>query len=682
MRHLVTLLFLALTLSISAVDADEVLTSISSVRALSREEVEKAPAVRLRAVVTLHDVLRRATFIHDGKDGIYVRLRGDAVPEGLAAGKEIEVEGVAGVGGFATEITGADQVSAKARIVGDATLPEARAVSAQEFMDPGLGSAWVQVEARVDDVIFKDGAWQFQARAGHHAFVAVASNIAAEDERIWQLVDRNVRMRGVVATVFNLQRQMTGRLFYVESVTPIDAEISPPSMENPLLEPADLFRSDVVMPSTGVRVQGTVTAMRPGQGFYLKGDRGSVLVRTTRMEKLRVGSFVQVTGMPHLAPFAPTLRALKVEIIRQDDPPSALPLVAETIDPGSHQHDFVELGGEFLGMYESYTSVLYQIRREGIIFTARLDAKAGGTLREMARGTLVKVQGILIGELEDPAATPQKGRRFEIWLPNASSLQIVQTPSWWTLQRVLWVLAGVVGVAGLSFAWAVLLKRRVSAQTLVIREQARREINERERMRIAQNIHDDLGSRLTEIALLGARVQQTTDQDASTELGARIAALAKGTVATMDEIVWAVNPRYDTLQSLADYLCRLAPTVLSAGEVRCELDVAAVLPAQLISAEVRHGLVLALREALNNILKHAHATQVILTLAHTQNDLLITVADNGRGYDPSLVPPGRHGIASMQARLRELGGRCTITSALGSGTKVEFYWKLDSAASH
>jgi signal transduction histidine kinase len=150
----------------------------------------------------------------------------------------------------------------------------------------------------------------------------------------------------------------------------------------------------------------------------------------------------------------------------------------------------------------------------------------------------------------------------------------------------------------------------------------------------------------------------------------------------MDEIVWAVNPRYDTLQSLADYICRLVPTVLSAGQVSCELDVATVLPAQLISAEVRHGLVLALREALNNVLKHAAATRVVLTLTYTKDDLHITVADNGHGYDPERIPADRQGLASMQARLREMGGKCTIISTVGIGTTVEFHWHLGSAASH
>jgi signal transduction histidine kinase len=682
LRLICSLMLLSLTNSLAEGEAGAVLTSIRDLRHLSTEAVMQAPRVRIRAIVTFHDALRRATFIHDGKDGIYVRLRGEAVPEGLAAGKEIEVEGVAGMGGFATEITGEDQISARARILGDAPLPEAKRVSAQQFMEPSLGSAWVLVDARVDDVVFKDGAWQFQARAGQHAFVGVAPNLAADDERIWQLVNHEVSMRGTVATVFNRHRQMTGRLFYVDSITPIDAEISRPTVNLPLLEPADLFRSDVLMPPSGVRVQGMVTAVRQGQGFFLKGARGALMVKTTRLSHLRAGSLVEVAGLPHLAAFAPTLQALQVEILRQNDPPIALPLAADTIEPGRHQHDFVELSGEFLGLFESYTSVLYQIRRGGIIFNARLDARANAGLRNLERGTLVKVQGILSGELEDVAATPQTGRRFEIWLPDASALTIVQVPSWWTLQRVLWVLAGVVGVAGLSFAWAVLLRRRVSAQTVVIREQAKRETNERERMRIAQNIHDDLGSRLTEIALLGARVQQTDTVVASTELGARIASLAKGTVATMDEIVWAVNPRYDTLQSLADYLCRLVPTVLSAGQVSCELDVAAVLPAQLISAEVRHGLVLALREALNNVLKHAAATRVVLTLTYTQDDLHISVADNGQGYDPERIPADRQGLASMKARLTEMGGKCTSTSKLGVGTTVEFHWRMNSAVSH
>jgi signal transduction histidine kinase len=210
----------------------------------------------------------------------------------------------------------------------------------------------------------------------------------------------------------------------------------------------------------------------------------------------------------------------------------------------------------------------------------------------------------------------------------------------------------------------------VAAQTAVIREQARREANERERRRIAQDIHDDLGSRLTQLALLGARVQAAAGVDAATgELGERISATARTTVQTMDEIVWAINPGNDTLQSLGDYLCKVATSLLAGAEITCQLDVPAVLPTVRLSAEHRHNLVLSVREALHNVVKHSRAPEAGLSLRWDGATLEIEVWDHGVGFTPAGAGRG-NGHGNLRHRLAEIGGSCEILAAPG-GTQVK-----------
>jgi signal transduction histidine kinase len=148
----------------------------------------------------------------------------------------------------------------------------------------------------------------------------------------------------------------------------------------------------------------------------------------------------------------------------------------------------------------------------------------------------------------------------------------------------------------------------------------------------------------------------------------------------MDEVVWAVNPTHDTLDSLVTYLGRFAQHFLSIANIRCRLDVPLHLPAWTLSAEIRHNLFLAFKEALNNVAKHAEASEVRIALQLRPRGFMVLVADNGRGFNwhalqDHQVPragaprscPG-NGLLNMQRRLQDIGGWCGWDTAPGEGT--------------
>ena len=205
---------------------------------------------------------------------------------------------------------------------------------------------------------------------------------------------------------------------------------------------------------------------------------------------------------------------------------------------------------------------------------------------------------------------------------------------------------------------------------------------EHERARIAQDIHDDLGVHLTRITMLSESASEELDDPAraAADLG-QIYDTARELTRSMDEIVWAVNPRHDTMESLASYLEKFAQDLLAAAGIRCRLDVPPQFPEWRLTSEVRHNLFLAFKEALHNVVKHSAASEVhiCLTLGTTSFDL--AVADNGRGFalgtgDKASGAPGRlaagNGLGNMTRRLDEIHGRCDIETAPGSGTRVVF----------
>jgi signal transduction histidine kinase len=155
---------------------------------------------------------------------------------------------------------------------------------------------------------------------------------------------------------------------------------------------------------------------------------------------------------------------------------------------------------------------------------------------------------------------------------------------------------------------------------------------------------------------------------------------ASRTIQSLDEIVWAINPKHDTLESLANYLSRFAQEFLSVAGIRCVLDVPTVLPTVPLSAEVRHNLVLTAREALQNAATHASATEVRVGLQWSGDELQIGISDDGKGFDPARIEVPGNGLANMRRRLQDVGGTLEIISKPGAGTTVQL--KLASVRLH
>ena len=136
-------------------------------------------------------------------------------------------------------------------------------------------------------------------------------------------------------------------------------------------------------------------------------------------------------------------------------------------------------------------------------------------------------------------------------------------------------------------------------------------------------------------------------------------------------MVWAVNPRHSTLESLARYLSRFAADFLAPAGLRVRLDVPFDLPEIDLSPEQRHNLYLACREVLNNVVRHAQASEVQLRNDVTDQKLTIALVDDGRGFVPGDADDGE-GLENLRRRLAENGGACEIVSHPGHGTTVTF----------
>lgn len=198
------------------------------------------------------------------------------------------------------------------------------------------------------------------------------------------------------------------------------------------------------------------------------------------------------------------------------------------------------------------------------------------------------------------------------------------------------------------------------------------QVLQRERTRIARDIHDELGAGLTHLVLIG----ETAKREPVTEAGMqsqfdRVTEAGRKLLRSIDEVVWMVNSQRDSLQDFEAYVCRYAENFLRASGIQCRLHVDDEMPRATFDLASRRSLFLAVKESLHNISKHANATVVSLTIKLVNLEVLVTVEDDGKGFDLTKRDLGRNGLTNMMNRMAELGGRCHVTTQPGAGCKLE-----------
>jgi ligand-binding sensor domain-containing protein/signal transduction histidine kinase len=275
----------------------------------------------------------------------------------------------------------------------------------------------------------------------------------------------------------------------------------------------------------------------------------------------------------------------------------------------------------------------------------------------------------------------QAGTADGAWHENGAAFTFLRPKPVWRTDLALAVY-GLAGVILVTLTARMVSNRRLRGKLDTL---AAQQAMERERMRIAQDMHDEIGSKLTKISFMSERAKgELQGQDSVARKLDSIAHSSRDLLQSLDEIVWVVNPHNDTLEHLADYLGQYATEYLQNTAVECELHVPRGLPHHPLSAETRHNLFLAFEESLNNALKHGRASRISVNMVAAPSRFDIKIKDNGRGFDPTPsmfapqadgTPPGKrggNGMRNMSQRLAEAGGRCEIRSQAGHGTTVTF----------
>lgn len=649
---------------------EPVLRTGAAVHGLTREEAARGYRVRIQGTVTCVLPEHQAVVVHDGTRGLYVvdrSGRGEGLPK---LGDRVELEGVTDPGLFAPMVYAGRLV-----VTGTGVWPEPVAAGWEPLVSGSLDAQWVELRGWVTgvrsnsvSVLLREGLLEVELRL---------RDGSCQASKEWE--DALVRMRGCLFASWDYQthqvRAGAVRLYAAE----VWVEQPPPR------DPFDLPLKSVTAlrlfdPGAGlfqrVRVMGQV-CLQDGQELFLR-DGGAAVRAWLKGEGpvLAPGAVVEVVGFPDVSgPGAPVLRHARVRVTGQEALPEPGVLPEGEWDPTGLDGRRVRVEGvlvERRPLERSWSLVVQRGWRTLLVRWVREDAPP-----EVAPGSRVSLTGVLA---LSPAGLPGLARPggFELRMGPADGLVVVARPPFWTLERLLVAVGVLAGVLLLATLWITQLRRQVERRGAALEREIRarqrleqQQALEQERARVARDLHDELGSDLTEIAMLLARAQspQATPERCRDYL-AQATQKARQMVTALDEIVWAMNPRHDSVGSLVSYLCLHADRFLSLAGISWRLEEGRA-PADLpVDSPRRHHLFLAFKEALTNVVRHSGASEVWFRLDAEGDELVLTVHDNGRGLPRERSEPGMDGLANLRVRCERLGGRLEVESAAGQGTTL------------
>ena len=655
-----------------------VLRTAEQIHLLTREEAARAQRAVIRGVVTCSLPNSEAVVIQDSTRGIYVDQFGPARGEPPGIGELLEIEGVTDPGDFAPQVH-ARRVSR----LGVGELPQPIRPTWDQLINGSLDTQFVEIQGIVTSVR-PDGVTLLTHGGKIKAELFGTNGLAMK-----QYENSLIRLRGCLFASWDpaTHQVRVGELrIFTLSVTvdepaPVDVFAVTPKRAQDLL----LFDSQASA-LRRAKVIGQIVHEHEGEYYLIDGANGLRFV-PKEAASFEIGDLVEVAGFPSLTGPSPVLREALARKIGAAPLPKAQRLDADNLFRAEHDATRVSVEAVLLNLSADQRTLEMQagLRR----FVARLDGEGGyssprPTWRrgkkikdiDVPVGSRLELTGVYAGHGGNRTTGAEVGS-FELLLDSAAGIRVLARPPFWTLQRLLVLVGALLGVLAVALVWIRLLHHRVRQRTA----QLQKEMNDREkaenqramaqeRARIARDLHDDLGSSLTEISMLAtASPGVKLRAEEATKRMETIAGKSRTLVHALDEIVWAVDPKRDTLASVARYLASYAEEYLAGLNVACRVQAPNSFPDQVVSGEVRHHLFLAVKEALNNAVRHGGANEIGFRVRVLEDRLEISISDNGSGFDPSGRSNG-NGLSNLRNRLKNLNGRCELDSAPGAGTTV------------
>lgn len=674
MARALLILLLHLGTAISQAVPPGNLTPIARIRSLTPEQTGSRP-VMVEGITTFYDPEVALFFIQDDSGSIFVEIDEalrPAIPPN--PGDRVRLTGKIMPGNFLPQI-GLD----KLEILGSGPVPMPRIVSVSELMQPAADCEWVEFGAVLQGTTLdRFGGLFFDLTADGYPLSAHVSRGEKFATPPWDLLQRKVRIRCVVSTTFNQERQMCGRRLFIPRLSDIQVE-GPVLTEGgiPLRLTSEML---IVTASTAqmIRLEGTVTMVDPGVGLIVRDQAGSALVRTAQPLEVSAGDRVEARGFPSMAAFRPNLQATVVRRLADGKPAAPVPFSPKAPLPSRFQHELVTLDVTVIDVTRTRDgTALLCATGSGDRFEARLAGNLPDHISPAARARLTGICGLID---PGPRARSSDAQSWQLALRSPEDAMVLKAAPWLTARRAAWLLGGFAAAAGLIGLWVLILRRQVRAQSDLIRHQTFREATLEERQRIARELHDTLEQDLMGLTLLldGTAQHLKNEPPAATEqLTLARKLLRRSREESHSTIRDLRSVALDQL-GLSGAMEELLQPIAAAASLEFHLEVSGHV--RRLPAVVEHHLLRIAHEGVSNAVKHARATRLAILLDYAGESLRLTIRDNGHGgaiSESNHHSPG-FGLHTLRERANKLGAALEFSSPAGEGTRISLTVPLAS----
>jgi diguanylate cyclase (GGDEF)-like protein len=447
---------------------------------LPLEEAARAYPVHLRAVVTYYDPYidprHGALFVHDDTGSIFAALPSRPILP-LRAGDIVDLQAVTGTGDYAPILA-----RAQVRVIGHSHLPEkAQTATMMELLSGALDGQWVEIEGVVHSVHLTPGNITLDIATSLGSISSTTLRVNGVDYDA--LIDSLVRVHGNAAPVFNRKLQMVGtRLFFpsLQELSVLQAAAADP-YSTPAHSISSLLRYS---PGLGlarrVHMQGRVTLQWPGRMLCIQQQSDGLCMQTAEATPVSAGDLVDVLGFPAISEFKPTLG----DATYRRAGGSAMRLSVKAVSAtealqGDHDGELIQIEGELVGQDRATGDLTLMLRSGTLPFPAILPAglMPSETL-PWKEGSTLRLTGICSVQFDSERTYAGPGNisagKVRIFVRSVGDVDVLRAPTWWTPAHTLEILVAVAAIVFMSFAWIIILRRRVRQQTKALRDSEER----------------------------------------------------------------------------------------------------------------------------------------------------------------------------------------------------------------